>query len=138
MRRSWPYVVIALCLIAFGVLGIFSIGFPFLLTGVVMLALLPLKRSDALVTAIAAIWGFTVTYALAAPLGCSASVSARAGEHAVAVTVCNGVFFDYRGGGGYEPPLLPALLIGVVGGVAAAAFVRAVVRMRSRRVAATG
>jgi hypothetical protein len=128
--KHLPYVAIALCLIAFGLLGIFSIGFPFLATGLVMLFLLPVRKSfDVLLPAIAAVWCFTFAFLLMAPLGCTAT----AGGRAVGVTICDGVFSDYVGGGGYNPPLLPALLLGLVGAVIAAVAVRTLARRRSPR-----
>ncbi|MFL5736554.1 MAG: hypothetical protein ACJ76P_04375 [Actinomycetota bacterium] len=136
--RHVPYVALALCLVAFGVLGIFSIGFPFLATGLVMLFLLPLRPSfDVLVPAIAAVSGFTAAFLLVAPLGCTASAGAPAGGRAVGVTICNGVFSNYVGRGVYNPPLLPAFLVGLIGGVVAAVVARSVIRRRSARLAAS-
>jgi hypothetical protein len=127
-------VAIALCLIAFGVLGIFSIGFPFLATGLVMILLLPVRKSvDVLVPTIVAVWGFTFAFLLVAPLGCTAS----AGATAVGVTICNGAFSDYVGRGGYSPPLLPAFVVGLIGGVGVAVAARIVIRRRSARLAAS-
>jgi hypothetical protein len=127
-------VAIALCLIALGLLGIFSIGFPFLATGLVMLFLLPVRRSfDVLLPAIAAVWGFTFAFVLVAPLGCTTAAGAPAGRRAAGVTICDGVFSNYVGGGGYNPPLLPALLLGLVGAVIAAVAVRTLARRRSPR-----
>ena len=64
----WTLVVV---LIAFGVLGLLSIGFPFLLLGL-MLAIVSQRRHETGVVAagVAAIVGFMVGYILVAPTSC--------------------------------------------------------------------
>jgi hypothetical protein len=141
--RSWLYVLTALALILFGIAGLFSIGAPFFLTGLVMLICFPWRRDRAvLVPALSAVWGFTIGYILVAPLGCSSSAFGppeRAhplGMGVLAVgqalvrrgTVCNGVLFDYSGGGSYSPPLLPALIAGLAAGLIVAIVVRRLLR----------
>jgi hypothetical protein len=127
MSRTWPYVIVAVGLMLIGA-ALFSIGIPFVLSGLVMLLLLPWRRRrDVLWPSLAGVWGLTLGYILAAPLSCTASV-APAGEvvhPGDPVTTCNGLFVDYVGGRSYNPPLLPALLVGVVLAVAAGLSVRA-------------
>jgi len=49
-----------------------------------------------------------------------------------ATTTCNGVFFDYSGGASYNPPLLPALLVGLLVGAVAIVGVRALLSRMAR------
>ncbi len=116
--RTPLYVGIAIALIAFGILGLVSIGAPLLLTGVVMLVAFPWRRRpDVLWPALAAPLAFTLVYALLAPLSCrSSSVGPLLPR-----TECSNVLgIDYSGTGTYDPPLLPAFLAGL----AAAAVAR--------------
>jgi hypothetical protein len=118
--RTSAYVAVAVVLIVFGYLALFSIGFPFALTGVVMLALFRWRgRREVIVPALAWPWAFTLGYVLVAPLGCTGSVTAASVtgapvDAAVASTRCDALFFTYAGVGSYDPPLLPALLVGIV------------------------
>ena len=113
--RTALYVAIALVLIVFGYLALFSIGWPFALTGILMLALIGERgRVDVLAPALAWPWVFTIGYLLLAPIGCTSSATATTGGRAVeGVTRCNSLFLTYAGRTPYEPPLLPALLTGV-------------------------
>jgi hypothetical protein len=134
MARSWPYLALAVVLVLFGFVGLLSIGAPFLLTGLAMLVVYPWRRRrDILWPALAGVWGLVLGYILVAPLGCT--TSSIPSDHALVsegFTRCNGVFFDYAGGGSYNPPLLPALLVGLVVAVVSAAVVRTVLS-RERR-----
>jgi uncharacterized protein (DUF2062 family) len=106
----WTLVVV---LIAFGTLGLLSIGFPFLLLGL-MLAIVSQRRHETGVVAagVAAIVGFMVGYILVAPLGCTTSAnSVDPVEH----TVCSNILgIDYSGTGVYNPSLFPGLIVGLV------------------------
>jgi hypothetical protein len=106
----WTLVVV---LIGFGYLGLFSIGFPFLLLGIT-LAIVSQRRHETGVVAagVGAIVGFTVGYILIAPLGCTTSAnSVDPIEH----TVCTNILgIDYSGTGVYNPSLIPGLLAGLV------------------------
>lgn len=128
--RTPVYVALALGLIAFGVLGWFSIGAPFFLTGVAMLTVLPWRGSrGVLVPAIVAPWVFTIGYVLIAPLWCTGTATPGLGE---TTTTCTNVLgIDYSGGGAYRAPLMPAVAAGL--GLAAIALValRAAIRRRS-------
>jgi hypothetical protein len=133
MSRTWPYIIVAVGLVLIGA-ALFSIGIPFVLTGLVMLLLLPWRRRrEILWPSLASVWGLTLGYVLVAPLSCTSSV-ASAGEVLYSggpVTTCNGLFFDYVGGRSYNPPLLPALLVGVMFAVAAGLAVRALLTHRA-------
>jgi hypothetical protein len=123
---TFAYFAIAIALCA----AIFSIGAPFFLTGVVMLAASPWReRRGVLWPGIVAVWTFTVTYVLLAPLGCTGTTSP--GGVADSFTECTNVLgIDYRGGGTYDPPLLPALLAGLVAGALAALLLRRLLKRR--------
>jgi hypothetical protein len=130
-----PYVVLALALLAFGVAGLFSIGAPFLLTGLAMLVAFPWRRRPAVVwPAIAGVWGFTIGYVLVAPLGCtSTSVPALVAEPVPVgrvITRCNGVFFDYVGGATYRAPLLPATIVAIAAALVTAVVARVLISSR--------
>jgi hypothetical protein len=129
MGMTLGYAFVAVALIIFGVAGLFSIGAPLLLTGLVMLICFPWRRRRGILwPAIAGVWGFTLGYVLMAPLGCTRTVSlTRAATSTAAMTTCNGVFFDYSGGASYNPPLLPAVLVGIAVAVGTALAVRALI-----------
>lgn len=128
MGRALAYAALAVALILFGFAGLFSIGAPFLLTGIVMLVCFPWRRRrEVLWPAISGVWGLTLGYVLLAPIGCSTRGTSELTigfASTGATTTCNGVFFDYSGGASYDPPLLPALLVGVLVGVVAIIGVR--------------
>ena len=110
---SVVYWMLVVALIAFGFLGLLSIGFPFLLLGIT-LAILSQRRHETGVIAsgVAAVVGFTLGYILVAPLSCTTS---GAGPGSVSRTVCANVLgINYSGVGPYNPSLVPGLLAGIV------------------------
>jgi hypothetical protein len=127
------YWTITVILIGFGVLGLLSIGFPFLLLGIALAIVSQRRHETGLVAGVvAATVGFSVGYVLIAPLTCSTSAgSADPVEH----TVCSNILgIDYSGGGSYNPSLLPALIAGLVVAVLAALGARWLARrIASRR-----
>jgi hypothetical protein len=137
MGRMLAYATLAVVLIIFGFAGLLSIGAPFLLTGIVMLVCFPWRsRREVLWPAISGVWGLTLGYVLLAPIGCSTrrtSAGLTIGfVSTAATTTCKGVFFDYSGGASYHPPLLPALLVGVLVGAVAIIAVRALLSRMAR------
>lgn len=128
----WALVVF---LIAFGFLGLISIGLPFLLLGIT-LAILARRRHETGVIAagVAAIVGFTLGYILVAPLGCTTSGVAPG---SISHTVCNNILgIDYSGGSPYNPSVAPGLLSGIVVAVAFALGARWIARgIAARRTA---
>lgn len=116
----WAIVVV---LIGFGVLGLLSIGFPFLLLGIALAIVSQRRRETGLVAGVvAAIVGFSVGYVLVAPLTCTSSASSL---DPVEHTVCKNILgIDYSGTGLYNPSLLPALIAGLVVAVLAALSAR--------------
>jgi hypothetical protein len=119
VRGAWVYAALAVGLVLFGIVGLFSIGAPFLLTGLAMLVCFPWRRRpDILWPALAGVWGLTLGYILVAPLSCTGTATATATPTGtvtvrMATTTCNGLLLDYSGGPSYNAPLLPALLLGL-------------------------
>jgi len=109
----FAYVAVAIMLCAFGALAILSIGAPFFLTGAAMLAVSPWRgRRDVVWPAVAAPWAFAAAYVALAPISCSAKVS---GGSLLPRTTCSNILgIDLGGVGAYQPPLLPALLVGLL------------------------
>jgi len=121
---TFAYFAIGIALCAAGFIAIFSVGAPLFLTGLVMLAVSPWReRRGVLWPGIAAVWTFTVTYVLLAPLGCTGT--SLPGGATSSFTECSNVLeIDYRGVGDYDPPLMPALLAGLVAGALVAVLLR--------------
>jgi hypothetical protein len=113
VSRTVVYLVGAACLIFAGVAALPSFGAPLALTGLVLLACYPWRRRlEVIAPALAAVWSFTLAYLFVAPLTCTTSATAR-GALVSGRTVCHGALFEYSGGRGYSPPLLPAVVIGL-------------------------
>jgi len=126
------YWTITVVLIAFGTLGLLSIGFPFLLLGIALAIVSQRRHETGLVAGVvAAAVGFSVGYILIAPLTCSTSASsADPVEH----TVCSNILgIDYSGAGSYDPSLLPALIAGLVVALLAALGARWLARRLAAR-----
>ena len=107
------YWTVTVVLITFGALGLLSIGFPFLLLGL-MLAIVSQRRHETgvVVAGVAAVVGFMVGYILVAPLGCTTSASS---VDPVEHTICANVLgIDYSGAGGYQPNVFPGLIAGLI------------------------
>jgi hypothetical protein len=129
---------VVIVLIAFGVLGIFSIGMPFLLLGLVLAALGPSRRESTVFwPGVMATIAFILGFAVVTPLGCTASASVTdpesAGEQQLSVshTTCsNALGIDYSGEGTYNPPLWPALVAGLLGGAMGGLATRSLVTHR--------
>ena len=107
------YFAIAITLCALGFVAIFSVGAPVFLTGIAMLVASPWRgRREIFVPIVAAPWAFSLTYVLLAPLSCTSTTSTGP---LLSRTECSNILgIDYSGGGSYDPPLLPALLAGLV------------------------
>lgn len=141
--RRLSYWALAVLLIAFGVLAILSIGLPFLATGLALVALAPLRdRPGVFWPWLAGVVALFVGYVLVAPLACSARESATAAGSdrpdaaevgADGVTCMNLAGIDYTGGPGYDPPLWPAAIAGVITALGAGAATRIAVAGRARR-----
>jgi hypothetical protein len=143
MERSVPrrnrvgtaaYWGVAVVLVGFGYLALFSIGAPFLLTGVAMMVVSPWRgRHEVLWPTLVGVWVFVLSYLLVAPLGCTSTATAVTAGSPVATshTTCTNILgIDYSGTGTYEPTLLPALVFGAAAGAAGALATRFLLRRR--------
>ncbi len=113
------YWVGSLGLIAFGVIAMFSIGRPFLLVGLAMLILGPLRSRPVLFwPPLAAVIAYNVAYWAVAPLYCTATEAVGG----TSTTTCSSLIgIGSSGSGIYNPSLDPANQAGLL--VAAIAFV---------------
>lgn len=130
----WLYTGVAVGLVLFGFAGLLSIGMPFLLTGLVMLVCFPWRhRRDILWPSLAGVWGLTIGYMLVAPLGCTSYGGGPADSVARdSGTMCDGLLLSYSGGASYNPPLMPALLVGLATAVASALALKMLVGRRRK------
>ena len=129
------YRVASIGLIAFGVVAMFSIGRPFLLVGLAMLILGPLRRRPVLFwPPLAAVIAYNVGYWAVAPLSCTATEAAGG----TSTTSCSSLIgIGYSGSGIYNPSLDPANQAGLVLAVIAFVVVLATMLWRVRRVRPT-
>ena len=79
-ERAVAYYGIAIACLVFGVIGLASIGYPFLFAGVVLLAVGPVRRRDVVWPPLVAIAAATLVFVLLAPTTCSPSL--RGGDEA--------------------------------------------------------
>lgn len=138
------YWVLALALLGFGFLAMFSIGAPFFALGLALVVLAPFRQRPAIFwPAIGGVLAFFVGYVLVAPLGCTAQATMReaagtsggGGSEIAGATVCASLLgIDYSGAGTYNPPLWPAL----IAGLATAAAIAVVIRVLVARATAAG
>lgn len=106
-------------LIFFGFVAGFSIGPPFLIVGVALLALGPFRRRTRIFRpALAVVLAFNLGYWLVVPSSCVASAGVGQGS-TVACSALIGI--DYRGTGDVDPPRDPALIVGIVAAAIAGA-----------------
>jgi hypothetical protein len=109
-------------LIVFGFVGMLSIGRPFLLVGLTLLLLSPLRnRPAAFWPPLAAVIAWNVAYLAIVPMSCTATQTVGVGTSGASEssTVCSSLTgIVYSGRGVYNPPLEPAnqaaLLLAVV------------------------
>jgi hypothetical protein len=132
--RMATYLALAIALVVFGYLGLFSIGFPLLLTGLLMLALVAFRRRvEVMVPLVLWPWVFTLGYVLVAPLGCTTSATPMVVNGVGAVegaTRCNALIFTYAGDAPYSPPIWPALFFSAALAIGIALLVRRAIRRR--------
>jgi hypothetical protein len=105
----------AVVLLLFGAVAIFSVGAPFFLTGIALLAVGRWRHQPAVVwPVLLGIWAFVLGYVLLAPWTCTGtSVPASTGAVVIERTSCTNVLgIEYSGGRLYDPSLLPAFLVG--------------------------
>jgi hypothetical protein len=132
-------------LVALGIVGIMSIGSPFLLVGLTLAALASFRdRPDIFWPVLAGVVFFIVGYLLVAPLACSTSAAVRTSAQFGEIggltgtlipepqrTVCwNLIGMRLVRDGIYNPSHAPALLVGLASALAAAWGALLVVRQR--------
>jgi hypothetical protein len=131
----------AVVLVGFGYLALFSIGAPFLLTGIAMMVVSPWRsRHEVLWPTLIGVWAFVLGYVLVAPLGCtSRTMAVTAGSPAAAShTTCTNILgIDYSGIGIYNPSLVPAVVVAAAAGVAGCLATRFLLRRRRASTAST-
>jgi hypothetical protein len=143
MERSVPrrnrvgtaaYWGVAVLLVGFGYLALFSIGAPFLLTGTAMMVVSPWRnRREVLWPTLVGVWAFVLGYLLVAPLSCtSRTMAVTAGSPAApSHTTCTNILgIDYSGTGIYNPSLVPPLVVAAAAGAAGALATRFMLRRR--------
>lgn len=104
------YWITTVGLIAFGFIAMLSIGRPFLLIGLTMLLLRPLRtRPAAFWPPLAAVFAWNVAFMAIAPMYCVATQSVGVGSSSESTTVCRSLTgIVYSGRGIYNPPTEPA------------------------------
>lgn len=124
----------AVVLTVFGFLAIFSIGAPFFLTGVAMLAVGRWRSNPAVVwPALVGVWLLVIAYVLVGPGSCTGTARAVISGSPPSVgrvTCTNPLGIDYAGTGNYSPSLLPGFLAGLAAGIIGALLTR---RLLDRR-----
>ena len=123
-RSNVAYWVLVGVLVVFGFLGLFTIGAPFLVTGITLALLGPFRgRPRVFWPVLVGVIGFFVGFGLVAPFYCTQSGSFTSGDvtETVNPTVCRSlVGITYSGIGSYSPPVVPGLLAGLwLGGLVA-------------------
>jgi hypothetical protein len=126
------YWILAVALIVFGFITGFSIGQPFLLVGLVMLGLGPVRNRPVVFwPPLLGVVAFNVVYWAIAPFSCSATTVLGSSEGAATNTVCTSLIgLRYGGEGIVNPSLLPAIVVGLVAGVLVGLVTFAVLRRR--------
>lgn len=124
------YWITSFGLIAFGVVAMLSIGRPFLLVGLAMLILGPLRRHPTLYwPPIVAVIAYNVGWWAVAPMYCTATQAVGG----VSTTICSNLLgFTWSGSGIYNPSLEPANQAALLMAAVAFVVVLAVMPWRGR------
>lgn len=123
------YMPVAMVVTIFGVAAMFSIGLPFAVLGLAMMALWPLRHRRVVFTSLfVAILAFVTSAVLVAPAGCTAAATTSGTGGTTTCTNLLGI--DYTGAVPYSPPLWPALVAGATAAVVAGCLAFALVRRR--------
>lgn len=123
-RRVDGYWIVSIGLVVFGLIAALSIGQPFLMVGLTLIVLRPLRRRPVLFwPPLAAVIAWNVGFLAIAPFQCTAQATTVApGLGGTSMTTCSSlVGITYVGQGVYNPPLDPANNAALL--VAAAAFI---------------
>jgi hypothetical protein len=115
------YWLLAGLLIGFGLLGILSIGIPFLVLGLALALLAPARGApDRFWPPLVGIASFFLGFVLIAPFRCIATAAGTTTSGGVASirqaqTVCTSlVGLHFSGGAGYDPSRWPAVVVGLL------------------------
>ena len=126
---AWAYWSLVAVLVGFGLLAIFDVGLPFLLTGLTLAVLAPVRhRPRSFWPWLVALWAFFIGYPLVAPLGCTRTSGIGLPDR----TICSSLLGHYAGRGAYDPPLWPALAVASIFAVAGWALARRLLAIRPR------
>lgn len=142
--RVGGYWIVSLGLVVFGVIAALSIGQPFLMVGLTMIALRPLRSRPVLFwPPLAAVIAWNVGFFAIAPLQCTATQAVGVGSElgGASTTVCSSLIgITYVGRGIYNPPLEPANHAALLVAATAFSVALAVALMlgRPRRVGPSG
>lgn len=135
-RSRVAYWVLVGVLVVFGVLGLFTIGAPFLFTGITLALLFPLRdRPKVFWPVLLGVIGFCIGFGLVAPFSCTHSESLTTGDVAgtISPTVCRSLIgITYTSTADGSPPFGPALATGFALGGVFALGGWLIVRARSR------
>jgi hypothetical protein len=128
------YWIVAVALIVFGFITGFSIGQPFLVVGLVMLGLGPVRNRPLVFwPPLLGVIAFYVVYLAIAPFQCIASSGLDSNGIDQTSTVCTSLIgLRYGGGGIVNPSLAPAIAVGLVAGVLVGLLTFAVLRWKRR------
>jgi hypothetical protein len=121
------YWIVSVVVVLVGFVTGFSIGTFILPIGIALLVLGPVRHRPRLFwPVLLGVVGYEIAFLLYAPLICTSTATIPDG---VAETVCTTILGpDYRGSGTYNPSLEPARIVGLIGGVVAAAVTFVIVR----------
>lgn len=124
-RTSRSYWLLVGVLIALGILTIFSLGLYFWFVAVALIVMSPFRsRPRVFRSGIALFLGFLFGYFMIAPWGCSQTFTSdlTTGEETLSPIVCTSpVGIEYSGAEPFEPSRTPALAVGGITAVVAAA-----------------
>jgi hypothetical protein len=120
------YWLLAAILVAFGVVTILSIGMPFLTLGITLIVMRRWRGQPRIYwPPLVGVLSFFIGFILIAPGSCTTTATASGGPGAF--TTCSNVLgLNYSRGGLYNPPLWPAVAVGLIlaaAGTAATWFV---------------
>jgi hypothetical protein len=126
-RGDVAYYIGSAGILVFGVLGILSIGLPFVVIGALMLGLGHARdRAEVFWPPIAAVLAWTAVMAVAFPASCADSVRETAGSATVSQGSCRSLV------GAFEIPGVVAVIAAFAVGLAVAFSLRGALRRRSR------
>lgn len=122
------YWLVVVLFVGFGVVAIFSVGAPFLLIGLTLVLLWPVRSKRSVVWPIIVGEVALVTgYVLVAPLGCT--TTATGPEVSSRWTSCDNLLgIEYSGAGVYHPNRVPALAVALASGMVVALGARICLR----------